>query len=320
MQLKNYELSVCVNGRVIPEFGKDGHTYIRGQNQTVYSIRFKNNTSSRVLVVFSVDGLDCVDGEAANDKSRGYVVPAYQSCDVNGWRASLTEISAFKFDTKEKSFSAKSQAGEVLNCGVIAAKVFAEEPPIVVDNNFYWMGQPLKEVHHHHHHHDPVPQPWWTTPTWCGASGISFGGTTGQVLTRSDESQYGSLCAAGCEPVSNAPASPGAAVYCCSVGNMDASASNPAPTATLNMSAQIPAPAEFPTFNLGTGCGERRTDVVTTTEFKRGAELAVWEIYYTDEAGLRAAGIDMTKKVKVVQPPKPRLPQAFGGFCKIPEE
>lgn len=77
------------------------------------------------------------------------------------------------------------------------------------------------------------------------------------------------------------------------------------------------APAqEHPDFNLGTGWGLERADSVRMVDFERGIELATMEIYYSDEAGLAKAGVEVDKKPAVQ---KPALPKGFNGFCVPPK-
>jgi len=103
------------------------------------------------------------------------------------------------------------------------------------------------------------------------------------------------------------------------------SASNTSASASADYSAALEgspccagaapaAPAETPDFKLGTGYGQVREDVVSEASFERGLELATFEIYYSDEASLTAAGVVMDKSAQISKP----VPQAFGGFCRPP--
>jgi len=70
-----------------------------------------------------------------------------------------------------------------------------------------------------------------------------------------------------------------------------------------------------PDFNMGTGWGAARKDRVDEVNFNRGLELDEFSIYYSDAAGLKAAGIEVDKKAAVSSPVRPK---GFGGFCKPP--
>lgn len=285
MNSNQFEMTVCVNGRPIREYGHRGLTFVEGRKNQPYTIKFRNNSARRVLAVFSVDGLDVVDGKPAENDSRGYVIPAYQQIEVKGWRTSLDNSSQFVFDTKARANSTQQQ-GEDTNCGVISVKVFDEKVTIEQFNKLLKI---VTEEHHHHHHYPPpipVRQPWEPYITWCGTSGVSSGGGILRSTSLREEPTYGccvnSLCPPADEPVS--------------------------------LSFSAPA-QETPDFNLGTGWGKSQEDKVTETEFDRGIELCNISIYYSDAAGLKAAGIEVDKKPAVS---KPVLPRGFGGFCKPP--
>lgn len=75
-------------------------------------------------------------------------------------------------------------------------------------------------------------------------------------------------------------------------------------------------PQDIPDFNLGTGWGSEREDKVDMVDFKRGLVLCDMELYYSDEAGLAKAGVEVDKKPSVQ---KPSLPKGFNGFCVPPK-
>jgi hypothetical protein len=119
-----FELGVEVNGRRIPEYGHNGRTYVRGERGTGYQIKFRNSLATRVLAVITVDNLSVLDGQVYNSDTTGYVVSAYGSLTVPGWRTSLSEVRAFEFSDKSGSYAGKT-AGDA-NCGVIGVRVYSE--------------------------------------------------------------------------------------------------------------------------------------------------------------------------------------------------
>ena len=158
MTSNQFEMSVCVNGRPIREYGHRGLTFVEGRKNQNYTIKFRNNSARRVLAVISVDGVSAVDGKPADNDSRGYIVPAYSSAEIKGWRTSKKETHKFVFDTKHRSNSAQQQ-GEDTNCGVVAAKVFDEKVTLAQLNNVLRLVTE-KHHHYHHYHHDlaiPIP-------------------------------------------------------------------------------------------------------------------------------------------------------------------
>ncbi len=157
-----FELSVEVNGRNIPEFGKNGRTYVEGRRNHKYQIRLRNSRAERVLVVPTVDGLSVVDGQPHHENSPGYIVQAYSSLTISGWRTSLSEVRSFEFSDKGSSYAGKT-AGQQ-NCGVIGATVFSERVRV-------------QDIHIHHFNWPPPviytapptpPYTIWQTPHTYG--------------------------------------------------------------------------------------------------------------------------------------------------------
>lgn len=144
MQNNGFELSVEVNGRSIREFGHLGRTYCEGRKSNRYHIKFRNSRAERVLVVPTVDGISVVDGNPHHANSSGYVVQAYSSLTISGWRTSLNEVREFEFGEKGGSVAGKTVGTQ--NVGVIGAMVFTEKA------KFVWQGFPV-----HHYHHYPPP-------------------------------------------------------------------------------------------------------------------------------------------------------------------
>jgi hypothetical protein len=68
----------------------------------------KNNSGERVEAVVTVDGRDVVSGELGNYKTqRGYVIEAYGSVVIEGFRQSLDQVAAFRFTDIGNSYSAR---------------------------------------------------------------------------------------------------------------------------------------------------------------------------------------------------------------------
>jgi hypothetical protein len=125
-----YELQVLVDGMPAPTFFHDGGTYVMGQLGQRYTLRILNHTARRIEAVASVDGRDVVDGRGADYRSkRGYLVPAYGSVDIDGWRLSSAQVAAFRFSSVADSYAART--GSSREVGVIGVAVFPERyvPP-----------------------------------------------------------------------------------------------------------------------------------------------------------------------------------------------
>ena len=89
---------------------------------------FDPGTGERVEAVVTVDGRDVVSGELGNYKrQRGYVIEAYGSVVIEGFRQSLDQVAAFRFTDIGNSYSARRGSGQ--HVGVIGVAVFKEYQP-----------------------------------------------------------------------------------------------------------------------------------------------------------------------------------------------
>jgi hypothetical protein len=127
-----YELTVLVDGVPAPTYVHDGQTYVMGQLGAHYTLRVSNHSGRRIEAVVSVDGRDVVDGRPADFRTkRGYLVPAWGSIDIDGWRISHAEAAAFRFSSVPDSYTART--GSAREVGVVGVAVFPERylPPTV---------------------------------------------------------------------------------------------------------------------------------------------------------------------------------------------
>ena len=127
-----YEVEVLIDGNVAPTYAHDGETYVMGQLGARYTLRVHNYSARRIEAVVSVDGRDVIDGKPAELRNkRGYLVPAYGTVDIDGWRISRAEAAAFRFSSVPDSYAART--GSAREVGVIGVAVFPEryvQPPI----------------------------------------------------------------------------------------------------------------------------------------------------------------------------------------------
>jgi len=276
MQVNQFELQVLAGGHPVREYGHLGKSYVEGRRSQPFTLKFRNHYACRVLVVPSIDGISTLDGKPATAQSRGYVVAGYSSIEIKGWKTSLDDTAEFIFTDKSRSYAGQT-AGDA-NSGVIGLIVFAEHvppPPMTIVNN-------PPPIHYHHHHY-----PEWPIYRWYYTS-----------TTTPLEGTY--CCSTG------ADSSIGDVKRSCATGDQVAAAINTSMASAPNSDA--------PDFNLGTGWGKQIVDRVIETEFQRGLQLALLEIFYSDEAGLLRAGIQLTKGPVVSK----AFPQSFGGFCVPP--
>ena len=114
-------------GGVLSTWRHRGASYVAGRPGDRYAVRLTNRTGARVLVVLSIDGVNAVSGDTAAFGQTGYVLAAYQSAEITGWRKSHTEAAAFYFTALPDSYAARTQRPD--NVGVIGTAVFRERLP-----------------------------------------------------------------------------------------------------------------------------------------------------------------------------------------------
>ena len=116
------------NGEALPTYHHNGGTYVQALTGERYAVRVTNVTGHRVEAVISVDGRDAVTGDVGDFRTqRGYVVPAYGSVLIDGFRRSLEEVATFRFSSKSESYSARR--GTPMNVGVVGVALFDEATP-----------------------------------------------------------------------------------------------------------------------------------------------------------------------------------------------
>lgn len=120
----NYSMRVLVNGKAATQYNHDGDVYLEGRPGSTYELELRNNTSVDAEFVVSVDGLSIVDGKPAGAGSTGYVISAWQTARIKGWKVDSDIAAAFKFAAKGKSYAALSDDGDVQNSGVMGLQVF----------------------------------------------------------------------------------------------------------------------------------------------------------------------------------------------------
>lgn len=120
------------NLATLPTFLHNGKKFVMGTMGQRYRIRISNPTSQRVEAVVSVDGLDAIDGLTATTSKRGYIVPAFGSVTIDGFRTSMSSVAAFRFSSVSESFAGR--IGQDRNVGVVGVAIFREkvEEPIEI--------------------------------------------------------------------------------------------------------------------------------------------------------------------------------------------
>lgn len=92
-----------------------------------YALLVQNRGPERFEIVATVDGLDVLDGEDGSFEKRGYLLGAYSSVMIDGFRRSDAEVAAFRLGDVARSYAASK--GKARNVGVIGIALFDEERP-----------------------------------------------------------------------------------------------------------------------------------------------------------------------------------------------
>jgi hypothetical protein len=158
------DVSVTVNGRPVRTYLHEGRYFIESREGTEYVIEVKNHLWHRVEAVVAVDGLSVMNGQKASVEDYGYVIPAYGSIKIKGYRKDLEEVGSFKFTRKEKSYAAADK-GDGSNVGVIAVAVWKEKVTYTMSNVYPGRTTTV----------------WTSTPTW--AAGHTLNCTAGYTAS-----------------------------------------------------------------------------------------------------------------------------------------
>ena len=143
----SFDLNITVNGNRCKQYHHQGKTFIEAKNGSEYVIEIKNNYWKRVLAVGSVDGLNILTGKKASERDSGYIIGAYSSEKIKGFRYSDSEWAMFKFGYKfyGNTYAQSKEDGSEKNCGVIGMRIFYENEPV---------------------YYSTPPVVWNTTPNW----------------------------------------------------------------------------------------------------------------------------------------------------------
>jgi hypothetical protein len=131
-------------GRTLQLYSRHGRSWVAGTPGERYSIRLVNRTGARVLGVLSVDGINAITGDTAAASQSGYVLDAYQSAEIAGWRKSDSEIARFYFTPLPDSYAARTDRPE--NVGVIGVAAFREyEEPVEISRSQSYLDQSARD-------------------------------------------------------------------------------------------------------------------------------------------------------------------------------
>jgi hypothetical protein len=125
------------NGSPLPSTNFGGRDYVAGSDGERYVIQIENHTGNRFEAVATVDGLDVIDGQGGSFSKRGYLVNAWSTLEIDGFRRSQAQVAAFRFGAVKDSYAARK--GNDRNVGVIGVAFFHEE-----GTSFPWTARELE--------------------------------------------------------------------------------------------------------------------------------------------------------------------------------
>ena len=297
----SYEINVLVNGNRCKQYHHDGKIFIEAKEGSEYAIEIKNNTWKRVLTVCSVDGLNILNGEAADEQGPGYVIGQFLNSKFDGFRVSDEKVAKFKFGNKGSGYAESKKDGSEKNVGVIGVRIFSEKEkpkPVVI-----------REDHHHHHYpkYPKYPTPWDSgTPwnplpgtIWCDAT-LSGGMTYGCATNSMDEwaglgDEGNAICSADLNTKSH--------------GAKTKSANEHVKLMMNNVSEK-----SLRGFDMSTQWGEAKESKVVEVEFERDSIVFSTDIYYASRESLIEMGIPLGNEKQV------SFPNSFGNkYAKPPK-
>jgi hypothetical protein len=280
-----YELEVLVDGAPARTFFHGGETYVLGHLGARYTLRVHNRSGVRVEAVVSVDGRDVVDGKTADFRKRGYLVPAWGTIDIDGWRLSTAQVAAFRFTSVPDSYAARM--GNPRNVGVIGVAVFPER---------VWRPQPPRPLIPYRTYPPYPPYPGAEAEGGYRDDSYSYGGGRAPAAeppaARSGAGGSGRVEAPAPEPPATPP-SPAQAQESAPAAPRAAAPADGALADAESRRARGGAPYRP---GLGTQFGESMYSGVREVSFVRAhasRPAAILGARYNDRAGLIALGIDV---------------------------
>lgn len=315
MHKNKYSLEVLVNGRPVTEYYKDDKSFVESRVGTEYSLRFRNNSWKRVMAIFSVDGIEVLKGQSASEAETGYIVDAFSSIEVKGYRIDDSNVAQFRFAdirngynvivgaTKKDSYGNEYQDKSSQNSGVIGVRVIEEDVP-EKDYNFRYAtisGSPTTL--------------WNNSYTYTNIGLVSGCG----ILRGMNATAYNTTAGLSHDnewkPDDTTPRA-----SACSASSQIQTAFYHQPTYTtknlVNHNDVQCISARSPNFDSATTWGQKIQDKVKTTSFKRSNIVTDIEIYYSSRNSLESYGIDFSNTKQIFG-----WPSAFEdkkSFCKLP--
>lgn len=301
----DYELNVLVKNKQIPEYFHNQQTYICGFEDAEFELELKNNSDKIVLMIPSVDGLSCIDGQEASENSQGYLVRPKSSVKVPGWTLDNDTVAKFKFADKKKSYAAiHPDTPKTDNVGVIGVIVYSRKEnesdkletilerikelekknPIIINPIYPWYDWYHSDYYYRQNR--PYLMPVFT----CGSPSVGSGVGIGTTSWSANGSGINNA-------VSVNTIFSNASLNSCNVVN----------TANVQTNDSLSiADVTQQDFSLGTEFGESVGFKSNTVSFERDSIVATLVVYYDSRKNLEKRGIIVVPvKEEVIKTPNP---------------
>jgi len=290
----SYDVNVLVNGNRCKQYFHKGRIFIEAKEGSEYVVEIKNNSWEKVLAVVSVDGLNVIDGEAAEDTGAGYVMDRYTAQKLYGFQYSTDKVATFKFG----ALGAKDAAGNPL--GYAASKGDGSEKNAGVIGVRIWDEVPKPPP-------PPNPAPVYSlTASWSGQT--NWACNTSHAISCSYSCNPGNWQMGGLyflsdntvqtTALSNPKSSPG-----CNISIQDNSVTSCCSTNdTENLFKELKQETDKASFDMETQWGQSRSYKVKETTFERREVVHSIDIYYASRESLIAMGIDLGTERRVSFP------------------
>jgi hypothetical protein len=305
-----------LDGTPLPTFRQDGATFVLGEPGDRYNIRVYNPTGERIEAVVTVDGRDAISGDVGDYVTqRGYLIEAWGSLLVEGFRRSLDEVAAFRFTGRGGSYSALR--GTPQHVGVIGVAVFPEKlrpPPRPV-----WRPRPRY-----------VPESEYQRPSWNAPHADGYrpglGTGSGSSSGRAEKSAGAPSPAAAPPPAATAaqPSPERARSATNDAWDDEAPAkrkASPGSGSGWGSGSGGDVKRGGPS-NIGTEYGESEGSSVVEVAFERRTPThpaVVLSLRYDDYDGLQARGIDLSSLGYAYRDPEPEpFPYSRSRFAPPP--
>lgn len=287
MRYNNVSIEILVKGKPITEYPHNGQVYVEGRSGSTFEIAVQNHNSFRVDAVISVDGLATTDGKDAGPSSPGYLLEPYERIVIPGWRLDQASVAAFVFTGKGGGYA--SQTGRGHNTGVIGLLTFKEK----------------ERAHVVHTYGGAFPGLYPKGITRSAVRGIAIS-TTGD----SDQPWWGAT---------NSASANGFDAMMPMGAELGQNASYTARRTKLDESQRMWAEkAEMALNNLGTGFGQATDFATQSVSFERGDINGIITLFYDDARGLRARGIDLSRKSRSRANQQPNAFPGMSGCAPPP--